>query len=229
MTTDFRALCAELVNELHGYKALHPEHGTDLIDRACRELATPPRLTPPPLAPDYIDPEHHGEDRELLQVFYAACNAEGGTADEIHLRGIRAVMAALTALATPPPEPLSWPDHWNLIGFAFGREPWRTWLQPGGRLESAHRELSDLMLAVLAHWGRPATPPPEPLRPIPVSERLPEAGDCDTDGSCWVHQPDESWPESPEWKLMRNKYVSTIYRSTHWLPYNAIPFPEVTP
>lgn len=73
-----------------------------------------------------------------------------------------------------------------------------------------------------------ATPPPEPLRPIPVSERLPEAVDCDTDGSCWVHQPNESWPESPEWKLMRNKYVSTIYKSTHWLPYNAIPFPEVT-
>ena len=74
-----------------------------------------------------------------------------------------------------------------------------------------------------------ATSPPEPLRPIPVSERLPEEGDCDTDGSCWVYQPDESWPESPEWKLMRNKYVSTIYRSTHWLPYNAIPVPEVTP
>ena len=72
------------------------------------------------------------------------------------------------ALATPPREPLSWPDHWNLIGFAFGREPWRTWLQPGGRLESAHRELSDLMLAVLAHWGRPATPPPEP----PTDEEL---------------------------------------------------------
>ena len=64
--------------------------------------------TPPPLAPDYIDPEHHGEDRELLQVFYAACNAEGGTADEIHLRGIRAVMAACPALATPPPEPVAY-------------------------------------------------------------------------------------------------------------------------
>ena len=48
---NFRALCAELVNELHGYKALHPEHGTDLIDRACRELATPPPepdITPKP-------------------------------------------------------------------------------------------------------------------------------------------------------------------------------------
>ena len=105
---NFRELCAELVNELHGYKALYPEHGTDLIDLACRELAT------------------------------------------------------------PPPEPLSWPDHWNLMAFAFGREPWATWLQPGGCLESAHRELSDLILAALAHWGRPATPPPEP----PTDEEL---------------------------------------------------------
>lgn len=43
---DFRALCAELVNELHGYKALHPEHGTDLIDRARTELATTPPEPP---------------------------------------------------------------------------------------------------------------------------------------------------------------------------------------
>ena len=70
------------------------------------------------------------------------------------------IARAVLALKDTPPREL--PDHWNLIGFAFGREPWRTWLQPGGRLESAHRELSDLMLAVLAHWGRPATPPPEP-------------------------------------------------------------------
>ena len=65
-----------------------------------------------------------------------------------------------------PPREL--PDHVNLIGFAFGREPWATWLQQGGCLESAHCELSDLMLAVLAHWGRPATPPPEP----PTDEKL---------------------------------------------------------
>jgi hypothetical protein len=51
--------------------------------------------------PGYIDPEHSGADRELLEVFYAACNSEGGTADEIHLRGIRAVLAAQPA---PPAE-----------------------------------------------------------------------------------------------------------------------------
>jgi hypothetical protein len=51
------------------------------------------------------------------------------------------------------------PDHVNLIGFALGREPWATWLRQGGCLESAHCELSDLMLAVLAKWGRPTALP----------------------------------------------------------------------
>jgi hypothetical protein len=53
------------------------------------------------LPPGYIDPEHSGADRKLLEVFYAACNSEGGAADEIHLRGIRAVLAAQPA---PPAE-----------------------------------------------------------------------------------------------------------------------------
>ena len=58
------------------------------------------------------------------------------------------------------------PDHVNLMCFAFEREPWATWLRRGGCLESAHCELSDLMLAVLARWGRPAIEPvPEPQGP----------------------------------------------------------------
>ena len=100
--------------------------------------------------------------RALCAELLAALETEGYTHWTINPSEDPLVKRALTALATPPPKPLSWPDHWNLIGFAFGREPWRTWLQPGGCLESAHRELSDLMLAVLAHWGRPATPPPKP-------------------------------------------------------------------
>ena len=55
--------------------------------------------TTPPLPSGYIDPEHQGEDRELLEAFYGACYAEGGTADEIHLRGIRAVLAHRPSIA----------------------------------------------------------------------------------------------------------------------------------
>lgn len=50
-----------------------------------------------PLPTNYIDPEHQGENLELLQTFYQACQSEGGTADEICLRGIRAVLAARPA------------------------------------------------------------------------------------------------------------------------------------
>jgi hypothetical protein len=64
------------------------------------------------------------------------------------------------------------PDHVNLIAFAYGREPWATWLKAGGCLESAHCELSDLMADVLARWGRPT------IEPVAVSERLPEDADC---------------------------------------------------
>jgi len=38
---DFRALCAELVNELHEYKIIHPSHETDLLNRARAALAAP--------------------------------------------------------------------------------------------------------------------------------------------------------------------------------------------
>ena len=51
-----------------------------------------------------------------------------------------------------------------------------------------------------------ATPPPEPVAPIPVSERLPGPEDLDPNGRCWVYQNEKS--------------------TTHWLPANALPFPE---
>jgi hypothetical protein len=59
---------------------------------------------------DYIDPEHSGLDRQMLETFYLACRAEGGTADEIHLRGLKAVLAE-AALAQPRavvPPPSGW-------------------------------------------------------------------------------------------------------------------------
>jgi hypothetical protein len=49
-STNLRALCTELVNELHGYKVFNPSHATELIDRARAELATPPP-EPPNLTP----------------------------------------------------------------------------------------------------------------------------------------------------------------------------------
>ena len=40
--TDFRALCKELVDELHACKVAHPNHDTDVITRARAVLAEQP-------------------------------------------------------------------------------------------------------------------------------------------------------------------------------------------
>ena len=101
MTTDFRALCAELTATLaeriddKGDAGSYYIHAAHLLARARAALADePPEPIPPAALPEgYIDPEHSGDDRALLQTFYSACQAEGGTADEVTLQGLRAVLA----------------------------------------------------------------------------------------------------------------------------------------
>jgi hypothetical protein len=92
------------------------------------------------------------------------------------------------------------------------------------------------MQAALARWGRPVPQPtikrlpdgaqviePEGRtllvsapRPIPVTERLPEAGDCKDEGWAWFFNPRVGWRQAvfP---------VSAGY--THWLPAHALPLP----
>jgi hypothetical protein len=71
-------------------------------------------------------------------------------------------------------------------------------------------------------------------QPIPVSERLPEAGDCDAEGRCWWWHP--SHPESgyqEGWMLRPGDWGTGRYDSddclahTHWLPTHALPLPSV--
>jgi GNAT superfamily N-acetyltransferase len=75
----------------------HPIFGCDSLPKVVDNVRSMLQLPP-----NYIDPEHQGQDRELLQAFYQVCSAEGGTADEIHLKGIKAALATLqTALPVP--------------------------------------------------------------------------------------------------------------------------------
>ena len=63
------------------------------------------------------------------------------------------------------------------------------------------------------------------LRPIPVSERLPEPEDCDELGRCW-------WFDMRVWKLsgpMEDSEESMHILAacfSHWLPAHALPLPE---
>jgi hypothetical protein len=167
---NFRALCAELVSELFGYKVANPMHDRSLVNRACAELD---------------ETRGTGASAEqVAQIVYE--NAMLATAPDhakphwpswadlpnsdarAHALNTAEIIYALLGYTMAP-------DHVSLIDFAFKREPWATWLRKGGCLESAHCELVDLMTAVLSRWGRPAA---SAVKPIPLSERLPEDADC---------------------------------------------------
>jgi len=100
MSADFRALCEEMLRKYESLDRAINKVGDwdstsvgDCLDsfeitatRARASLEAVP-------APVVGDPEHTGTDRTLLELFYSACQSEGGTADEVTLRGLRAVLA----------------------------------------------------------------------------------------------------------------------------------------
>ena len=94
----------------------HPVFGCDSLQNVVDNVRTMPQLPP-----DYIDLEHQGQDREMLQAFYQACNAEGGTADEIHLRGIKAALATLQTALPVPSAPVHEAPISNNTGYANQR------------------------------------------------------------------------------------------------------------
>ena len=75
------------------------------------------------------------------------------------------------------------------------------------------QEATSLAKAILEHPGSHWSPTPQP---VPTSERLPSAADCDAEGNCWWFDPhaDGAW------------YVDTFQSCyTHWLSANAPPTP----
>jgi hypothetical protein len=171
------------------------------------------------LPPGYIDPEHKDQDRELLEVFYRACCSEGGTADEIHLRGLKAVLA----LAQPEPE---WPSVETMAQIVYEnamlatapehtRPHWPSWSD----LPNSTARIHSLNTAkiILTRWGRPA------VEPVPVSERPWERkkGWNDPDGECWWCPPDGP----PYWQMAN---PAMVYGG--WLlPAHAMPVPKAQP
>jgi hypothetical protein len=105
-----------------------------------------------------------------------------------------------------------------------------------------NRHVADHARAVLARWGTPnSAETRRSLAPIPVSERLPEAGECDAEGRCWLLTVED---EYPQWRLHSIEgaqpggamiwvpvdsspgvMVDCFYTS-HWLPASALPLPR---
>lgn len=222
---DFRSLCAEFVGAVDallsqgespanpGVKLLLTVHVEDLAALAedARAALAQPVGKSKSLPPDYVDPEHTEADRRLLEVFYSACQAEGGTSDEITLRGLKA------ALAQPVAEG---PTDEELREFVETlRNQWIGAVVIGGKDPDSDDFDMAISRAVLANWGRP-TP-----QPIPVSERLPGEGDCDAEGRCWWFCPTSFLPNGmcAYWCLAPVDDPRSW--RTHWLPHWALPLP----
>jgi len=203
MTTDFRALCSELVKELHVYKIIHPSHETDLLDRALAALSAP---------------EQGPTDEDLIELFN--WNDWNYISPETFIEIARTV---LEGWGRPAVETDQWPSEaelktfacqwWHSFGFVKDKATY-DWVIDNVALE----HFADFSLDVLARWGRPA------VEPVPVSERLPGPEDCDDQGRCWwwiVDQPGEL----PHWIYCQLEVLSWT-NFTAWAPHWALPVPQ---
>ena len=87
-----RSLTPDLIESFYGQFRGIIAGLVDALAQADEPAVPAPPADGDALPEGYIDPEHSGDDRALLETYYAACQAEGGTADDITLRGLRAVL-----------------------------------------------------------------------------------------------------------------------------------------
>ena len=225
--TDFRALCAELVDALqyHREQTRPIKRTTEILTRARAALAQPEPQGP-------TDAELH----QLWQNLYAF--HDGPTSGDV-AEISRTALQRWGNLATKPDGP----------AVPHGREPASVTHQPTDK--ELHRLMHSFVLggespedfsfdhcgfarAALARWGRPA------IEPVPVGERLPGPEDCDTEGRCWLLTVEDDYPQ---WRLHSiqgaqpggymiwvpvdsdGSMVDCFYTS-HWLPAHALPVPQ---
>ena len=215
MTDTFRTLCAELAealstNDYYDEKTDEMAY-SGLLKRARSELAKP-------------EPEAPTDDKllELLPQdgesgFYLPGGLPSDWADGDFIAPPGAILAfahAILARWGNPATTLSQPkpikvtdDQLNELDddyYWFDSNHSKPWI-PFAR-------------TVLDYFGNP------PVKFTPVSERLPEATDCDTEERCW-------WWCPPDWMELR-KYESAeaafIAGATHWVSNRAIPLPKLS-
>jgi len=209
--TDFRELCAELLDQLD-FQTSHHEL-KDLKARARGALAEPEPVNPwkealiDALVVDFILNEENSNDPK---------------------RAIHDLINWNMELAREP-----------LLAEGDGVEPEFEWRDIGdGRpvrvQKCPHCGVAPASVDDCGCFGDPACPyfgiGTSHPRPIPVYERLPTAADCDAEGRVWWLHP-KSEASAPFWYLAGREYVAAMapFTPVAWLPAAAIPLPEVEP
>ena len=214
MMTDFRALCAELLDWAE-VTAAHYIQLPDVLLRARAALADEPAV-PEGREPAAVTGQL--SDEELLNlaqqysVVYllsdgSACHPfqEGYDMRNDVLNFARAVLTRWGHQPAPPADGEVAELTGQLVEAANGAAA-MGWDQHAQRILRA-AELLQRHVVV----------------PVAVSERLPEAGDCDAEGRCWWRSHAVG---GPYWHLWHRQRWTPI--DTHWLPAHALPLPEVS-
>lgn len=219
MTTDFRALCAELHAAFNTYAVDEVHHA--LLERARAELAKPEPEGPTLAELDDLCAEHgfHYEDGDSLKcllLIIADALARWGTPNLAETR--KSLVEPADAEAA---DLVKW--LWDAAEQAAAAD----WLDDAQHLNRA--------AALLSHLSPP--------QPIPVKERLPGPEDCDEQGRCWLLTVEDDYPQ---WRLHSiqgaqpggamiwvpvdsdSGVMVDCFYTSHWLPAHALPVPTHT-
>jgi hypothetical protein len=240
MSTDYRALCAELLNALeNAIGVIYGEDGTKHISTADAVITKADAALAQPesegvtLNCDEIDVPwtYLGDDVLVYRAGYAGgwAKAALGRHPEPQEATDEEISDLWSWAAEQDQGP--WPTQQHCFARAvIAADRARTALaqpEPEGvsyrdvlalrdELDADGYGTVDLVAfahAILARWGRPA------IQPVPVSERLPGPEDCDARGWCWYWHPgEECWEMVPV-------VTGTLDEWTHWLPHHVLPIP----
>jgi hypothetical protein len=169
LSTDFRALCAELLEALeNAIRVIYREDGTKHISTADAVIAKADAALaqPEPVGPT---------DEELDELW---TEIDGGGAIWAWEPYARAVLARWGRPALAQPEPVG-PTDEEIDALVICIQGLPVPDADDLALPSIDRG-REIVRKAIARWGRPA------ITPIPVSERLPGPEDCDAEGRCWL-------------------------------------------
>jgi hypothetical protein len=241
MSTDYRALCAELLDALeNAIGVIYGEDGTKHISTADAVITKADAALAQPEPEGVTDEEwcvlkmrlweqyetvgYQGERFMYDADFYTALDV----ARQEITRHARPTTKPVPGAEVPPmPVP---GDAEGLAEVFWGRyaQPEPQGLPPRVghilRLAEIIREVDGnhgkgaaaLAEAILSHPGSRWSPT---IEPVPVAERLPGAEDCDACGNCWWFR-QATRDDFPFWWFGGGDNAST-----HWLPHHALPMP----
>lgn len=233
MTTDFRALCAELVESVEVLLEMRSPNAGRMWTTERRLRVARAALANEPAVPKSREPvavTGQPSDEDLLGI---ACQsiepydkirpgeyeAENNCAIEVY--GSELVTFARAVLArwgNPAPQPPAEGEVAELVRMLTGIAHWRRRGRPGEGDPSPFDIRQADRLDRAAELLQRLSPP----QPVAVSKRPPE------DQLCWWFEPDEEDDEAygSSWTLLRICGGTSSY--THWLPAHALPLPEVS-